>query len=129
MDDRSLSGRRAQAANDEGILRAARDVFIADPTAPIAAVAERANVGISAIYRRYPSKGALVGTLCAHGQEVYLKEVERALSETGDPRDVSVGWLRRIVEADTHALVVRLAGTFTRPPNTWSAPNGCASSA
>ena len=117
MDDRSLSGRRAQAAaNDEAILRAAQDVFIADPTAPIAAVAERANVGISALYRRYPSKEALVGTLCANGQEVYLEEVERALSETGDPRDVWVGWLRRIAEADTHALVVRLAGTFTPTP-------------
>ncbi len=117
MDDRSFSGRRAQAAaNDEAILRAARDVFLADPTAPIAAVAARANVGISALYRRYPSKEALVGTLCAQGQEVYLEEVERALAATGDPRDVWVAWLRRIVEADTHALVVRLAGTFTPTP-------------
>jgi len=114
LDDRSLSGRRAQAAaNDEVILRAARDVLIVDPTAPIAAVAERAGVGISAIYRRYPSKEALVGTLCAIGQDVYLEEVERALSQAGDPREVWVEWLRRIVEADTHALVVRLAGTFT----------------
>src|SRR5262245_52734737 len=109
-----LSGRRAQAAaNDEAILNAARDVFLTDPTAPIAAVAERANVGISALYRRYPSKEVLVGTLCAIGQEVYLEEVERALAETGDPWEVWVGWLRRIVEADTHALAVRLAGTFT----------------
>ena len=68
LDDRSLSGRRAQAAaNDEVILRAARDVLIVDPTAPIAAVAERAGVGISAIYRRYPSKEALVGTLGLSG--------------------------------------------------------------
>jgi len=117
LDDRSLSGRRAQAAaNDEVILRAARDVLILDPTAPIAAVAERAGVGISAIYRRYPSKEALVGTLCAIGQDVYLEEVERALSQAGDPREVWVEWLRRIVEADTHALVVRLAGTFTPTP-------------
>ena len=35
-----MSGRRAQAArNDTLILAAARDVFLADPTAPIAAVA------------------------------------------------------------------------------------------
>jgi len=114
MDERSLSGRRAQAAaNDEAIMRAAREVFLADPTAPISAVAERANVGISALYRRYPSKEVLVGTLCAQGQEVYLDEVERALAATGDPWDIWVGWLHRIVEADTHALVVRLAGSFT----------------
>ena len=52
-----LSGRRAQAArNDERILEAAREVFVADPEAPISAVAERAGVGISALYRRYASK-------------------------------------------------------------------------
>jgi len=43
-----LSGRRAQAArNDELILEAARAVFVADPGAPIAAVAQRAEVGIA----------------------------------------------------------------------------------
>ena len=113
-DDRPLSGRRAQAAmNDEGILRAAREVFVADPTAPIAAVAERAGVGISALYRRYASKEELLGRLCAEGQETYLAEVERALADDGDPWDTFVGWLQRIVDADTHAHTVRLAGTFT----------------
>jgi AcrR family transcriptional regulator len=114
MPDKRPSGRRAQAAaNDEAILRAAREVFVADPSAPIAEVAERAGVGIGALYRRYTSKDALIGTLCAIGQQVYLEEVELALAEEGDPWEVWVGWLRRIVEADTHALVVRLAGTFT----------------
>jgi AcrR family transcriptional regulator len=113
-DDRPLSGRRAQAAtNDERILRAAREVFVADPTAPVAAVAERAGVGISALYRRYASKEALLGQLCADGQETYLAEVERALADDGDPWDAFVGWLERIVDADTHAMTVRLAGTFT----------------
>jgi AcrR family transcriptional regulator len=113
-DDRPLSGRRAQAAtNDEVILRAAREVFVADPTAPIAAVAERAGVGISALYRRYASKEDLLGRVCAVGQETYLTEVERALADDGDPWRALVGWLQRIVEADTHAHTVRLAGTFT----------------
>ena len=35
--------------NDVGILDAARSVFLEDPSAPISAVASRANVGISAI--------------------------------------------------------------------------------
>lgn len=117
MPDRPLSGRRAQAAaNDETILRAAREVFVADPNAPVAAVAERAGVGISALYRRYPSKDALIGTLCALGQDVYLEEVERALAQDGDAWTVWADWLRRLVRADTHALVVRLAGTFTPTP-------------
>jgi AcrR family transcriptional regulator len=56
-----LSGRRGQAArNDERILAAAREVFIADPKAPISAVAARAGVGISALYRRWPGKEDLV---------------------------------------------------------------------
>lgn len=113
-DDRPLSGRRAQAAlNDDAILRAAREVFVADPTAPIAAVAERAGVGISALYRRYASKEELLGRLCADGQETGLAELERALADDGDPWEAFVGWLQRIVDADVHALTVRLAGTFT----------------
>lgn len=112
-DDRPQSGRRAQAAaNDELILLAAREVFVADPSAPIAAVAERAGVGISALYRRYTSKEELLGTLCAVGQETYLAEVETALADAGDPWEAYVRWLHRIVDANTHALTVRLAGTF-----------------
>lgn len=41
-----------------------------------------------------------------------MAEVERALADDGDPWEVFVAWLRRIVDADTHALTVRLAGTF-----------------
>ena len=88
-------------------------MFVADPTAPIATVAERAGVGISALYRRYASKEDLLSHLCTEGQETYLAEVERALADDGDPWDAFVGWLQRIVDADTHAMTVRLAGTFT----------------
>ena len=112
--DHPLSGRQAEAAvNGERILEAARQVFIANPEAPIAAVATRAGVGISALYRRSAGKEELLGTLCAIGQETYLAEVVRALADDGDPWEVYVEWLRRIVDADTHALTVRLAGTFT----------------
>ena len=108
-----LSGRRAQAArNDESILSAAREVFVDDPSAPIAAVSQRAGVGISALYRRYPSKEALLGKLCSDGQGVYIAEAERALADDGDPWDAYADFLRRIVAADTHSLTVRLAGTF-----------------
>jgi AcrR family transcriptional regulator len=63
-----LSGRRKQAARNDGIiLDAARAVFVADPTAPIAAVAERAGVGISALYRRHGSKEDLLRRLCGDG--------------------------------------------------------------
>ena len=75
-----MSGRRAEAARNDGlILEAAREVFVADPKAPISAVSERAGVGIGALYRRYGSKEDLL----------------------------------RQLDADTHSLTLRLAGTFT----------------
>ncbi len=109
-----LRGRQAQAlSNDELILRAAREVFLADPTAPIAAVAERAGVGIGALYHRYASKEDLLRTLCKNGQQIYLAEVRRALASSSGPWEAFTEFLRRIVAASTHGLTVRLAGTFT----------------
>ena len=109
-----LSGRRAQAArNDQRILDAARQVFVTDPTAPIAAVADHAGVGMSALYRRYPSKQDLLARLAGDGLRRYHTEAEAALADHGDPWAAFTRFMRRIVDADTHALVLRLAGTFT----------------
>ena len=115
MADRAapLRGRQAQAAhNDELILRAAREIFLADPNAPISAVAERAGVGIGALYHRYAGKEDLLRTLCRNGQEIYLTEIRRALASDAEPWAAFTGFLRRIVAANTHGLTVRLAGTF-----------------
>jgi AcrR family transcriptional regulator len=61
-----LSGRQAEARrNDRLILEAAREVFVEDTDAPISAVAERAGVGIGALYRRYASKEELLRRLCS----------------------------------------------------------------
>jgi AcrR family transcriptional regulator len=109
-----LSGRRAQAArNDQRILEAAREVFVADPGAPISAVAAHAGVGISALYRRYRSKEDLLRRLSGDGLRRYIAEAEAALADHGDPWEAFAGFLRRIVDADTHSLTLRLAGTFT----------------
>jgi AcrR family transcriptional regulator len=116
MNDQSqprLSGRRAQAAaNDARILDAAREVFVANPEAPIAAVAARAGVGISALYRRYPSKEDLLRQLCSDGLDRYVAEAEAALAQSGDGWEIFVDFVRRIVDADVHSLTVSLAGTF-----------------
>ncbi len=109
-----MSGRKAQAArNDRLILGAAREVFVADPKAPISAVAERAGVGIGALYRRYGSKEDLLRRLSAEGLHRYITAVEDALADDGDVWAAFAGFMRRIVEADTHSLTLRLAGTFT----------------
>jgi AcrR family transcriptional regulator len=118
MTDRpstALSGRRAEAArNDERILAAARAVFVDDPKAPIASVAEHAGVGISALYRRYPSKEDLLRRLCADGLERYIAVAEAALArdEPGAEWESFAAFMDGIVEADTVSLVQPLAGTF-----------------
>jgi AcrR family transcriptional regulator len=111
---KALSGRQAQAArNDQVILEAARAVFIDDPGAPIAAVAERAGVGISALYRRYASKEDLLRRLSRDGLARYIAAVEAALADQGDAWTAFASFMRRAVDADTHSLTLRLAGTFT----------------
>jgi AcrR family transcriptional regulator len=109
----STSGRKAQAKrNDERILDAARKVFLANPDAPISAVAAEAGVGISALYLRYRNKDELLRQLCSDGLQRYIAETEAALADRGDVWIAYSGFMRRIVEADTHSLVRRLAGTF-----------------
>jgi AcrR family transcriptional regulator len=109
-----LGGRRAEAArNDDRILAAARAVFMADPAAPISAVAARAGVGVGALYRRYPSKEELLRRLCAEGLQRYVAVVEAALADEGDVWEAFAGFMHAAVEADTNSLTTRLAGTFT----------------
>src|SRR3954469_6478379 len=107
------SGRRAQAArNDTLILDAARDVLVANPSAPIAEVAKRAGVGISALYRRYPSKKDLLRELCADGLRRYIGAAEAAMADGGDAWQAFASFMQRVVSADAATLTQRLAGTF-----------------
>ena len=116
-----MSGRQAQAArNDQLILEAARAVFIDDPSAPISAVAERAAVGISALYRRYASKEELLRKLCQDCLDRYIAAAEAALADEGDPWATFAAFMRRCVEADTHSLTLRLAGVFGTSPLTFT---------
>ncbi|WP_206051019.1 TetR/AcrR family transcriptional regulator [Nocardioides speluncae] len=115
-----MSGRKAQAArNDEAILEAARAVFIANPEAPIANVAERAGVGISALYRRYPSKEELLAKLCLDGLRTYVAVAEEAVADEGDAWESFARFMRNAVDAGTSALTVKLAGTFTPTQEHW----------
>ena len=121
-----MSGRRAQAArNDELIMNAAREVFVADPTAPIAAVADRAGVGISALYRRYGSKEDMLRRLCADGLSLYIRIAEKALDSADPPWETFVTFARAVVAADTHAMTISLAGTFTTTPELMDLAQRC----
>src|SRR4051794_41649665 len=111
----STAGRAREAArNDETILAAARAVFLEDHRAPISAVAERAGVGISALYRRYAGKEDLLRTLCHDGLQWFIAEAEQAQRQTDDWTAFET-FVRGVVDADVHSLTVHLAGTF--PPS------------
>jgi len=117
---RQAGGRTREAnANDESILQAAREVFAADPAAPISEVAARAGVGMAALYRRYPSKEHLLAFLCAEGQRTYLAKAEVALAQAGDGFEIFCEFLRRVVATEAHILSGRLAGTFTPTEIHW----------
>jgi AcrR family transcriptional regulator len=113
-----MSGRRAQAArNDLLILESAKAVFLADPGAPITAVAKHAGVGISALYSRYASKDDLLRTLCTEGLQRVIAETQRALADDRDSWTTFEDYMRRCVEADTSSMTLALAGTFTPTPD------------
>jgi AcrR family transcriptional regulator len=108
-----MDGRKAQAArNDTAIVEAARAVYAADPEAPIAAVAARAGVGISALYRRYPSKEQLLRKLCGDGLRESIAAAEAALADDGDAWKVFRRYMQRVVDADAYTLSSRLAVTL-----------------
>ncbi|WP_238007741.1 helix-turn-helix domain-containing protein [Dactylosporangium sp. AC04546] len=107
-------GRKGQARrNDTVILEAAREVFLDDPKAPIAAVADRAGVGISALYRRYAGKEDLLRTLCHDGLKRFSQEADDAGRAHEDGWAALRAFLEGVVDADVHSLTVHLAGTFT----------------
>jgi AcrR family transcriptional regulator len=115
MPSRSLSpqsarGRQAEARrNDLAVLEAARDVFTAlGADAPIAAVAERAGVGMGTLYRRYGSKTELLQRLCLLAMEQALEAAEEAL-KADDPWTGLAGYIAACIELRSGALA-SLAG-------------------
>lgn len=119
-----MSGRRRQAGrNDDAILAAAREVFLADPDAPMAQVGARAGVGMSALYRRHASKQDLLRALAHDALSRYLDDLRQALEELGEgDTDPDTAWsaytacLMRVVDGRSQALAQRLAGTFHPTP-------------
>jgi AcrR family transcriptional regulator len=108
-----LSGRRAQARrNDPRIRRAAREVFTAHPDAPMSAVAARAGVGISALYRRYANKEDLLRQVARDGLQQYLDEAGAAVADDRDPWTAFADFMARLLDAQTVAITMNLAGMF-----------------
>jgi AcrR family transcriptional regulator len=105
-------GRQAEARrNDQSILEAALDVFTEDLRAPMSAVAKRARVGQASLYRRYPSKAALLASVCERGMSEMHEAALAALESSGDPWDAFSGFLRWYLESGTPRLA-GLLGSF-----------------
>jgi AcrR family transcriptional regulator len=106
-------GRQEEAArNDEALLGAARVVFaVHGADAPVALIAERAGTGIGSLYRRYPTKEALLQHLCLAAMEDTIVAAEAALA-ADDPWRGLAGFLERCATARTGAFV-SIGGTIT----------------
>ncbi|GAA1984194.1 helix-turn-helix domain-containing protein [Amycolatopsis minnesotensis] len=103
--------RRSDAyRNDERILVAAREVFAElGVDAPVSAIAERAGVGMSALYRRYPSKDDLMRAIMRDTMERTEREAVRAL----DVPDAWAGFLGFVHACtDTGIGVPGISGAF-----------------
>lgn len=121
-----LPGRQREArANDTAILAAAREVFaLQGHGAPISEVAQRAGVGVGSVYRRYPTKEALVEAL----HVAAVEEVADLAATVADARQQATG--SDVARDDPHddgAVATFLArhitgatGPLLRPPGAQS---------
>lgn len=109
-----MSGRRAEAArNDQRVLQAAREVLTVAPDAPLSLIARRAGVGIGSLYRRYPSREALVAELCLAGVRHVEAQARVALDRSRSyPWAAFVGFMTGSLAEGAALLIAGLAGTF-----------------
>jgi AcrR family transcriptional regulator len=101
-------------------------VFVADPGAPITAVAKHAGVGISALYTRYGSKEELLRTLCTDGLQTVVRETEAAIERVKQGEDhwqVFADFMRNLTDADTSSLTRAFAGKFAPTPEMYALAN------
>jgi AcrR family transcriptional regulator len=81
--DRARPALRSDAERNRAqIIRAARDAFAESGLeVPLHAVARRAGVGIGTLYRRFPTRGALIAAAYAEEMQEFARAVEVALDE------------------------------------------------
>lgn len=113
---RPRRGRYAEAErNDLLVLAAAREVFAARGAgATVAAIAERAGVGMGSLYRRYGSKDELLRHLCTMAMEQVIEAAGAALADA-DAWAGLAGYVRSCVAQGSGALAP-LAGTIETTP-------------
>jgi AcrR family transcriptional regulator len=114
-------GRQAEAErNDRRVLEAAQiEVARHGADATVAAIADRAGVGIGSLYRRYGSKEDLLRNLCVQAMDSTIEAAQAALAEP-DAWAGLAGYVRTCVAQRTGALGP-LAGTIATTRPMWTA--------
>ncbi|HLU57697.1 MAG TPA: helix-turn-helix domain-containing protein [Pseudonocardia sp.] len=112
-------GRYNEAArNDRAVLEAAREVFLTEGfDAPVSAIAERAGCGVGSLYRRYPTKEALLQRLCVLAMEQAVEAAEAGL-RCPDPWTGLRQYIVDCVAFGSGALAP-LAGRIATTPEMW----------
>jgi AcrR family transcriptional regulator len=101
-----LSGRRREAQrNDARLLPAAREVLARDPRTSMAELAEQIGMGIGTLYRRYPSKEALLADVCASGMQEMITLTEAELDDSRDSWAVFESHMLRSIEHNAGSLM------------------------
>jgi AcrR family transcriptional regulator len=92
-------GRQPEARrNDRAVLDAAREVFaVHGPDASVAQVAAQAGVGMGSLYRRYPTKEALLQHLCQSSMDQQVAAAGRALARGRDPWEALAAFVTECV--------------------------------
>lgn len=109
--------RRDARANRERILAAARECFADEGVdAPVEAIAQRAGVGMGTLYRRFPTKDALVEAVIDEALDAFVAAAEAGLA-ADDPWTGFTGFVERVLElhAENRALREVLPGTGHGP--------------
>lgn len=116
----SLPGRQSEARqNDSRIRRAAWEVLTEQGAqAPVSAIAQRAGVGIGALYRRYPAKEDLIRQVCVDSMELTVRLASEALGRT-EAWPAFVEFMHRCRENSVGGLS-HLTGSFTVDDDTWA---------
>ncbi len=101
-----LSGRRPEASvNDVRVLAAAQDVLTVAPQTSMSEIAARAGVGVGSLYRRFPSRDALVRRLLVEGMDAIVGAARDALERVdADPWDAFEGFVHEASQARAGSL-------------------------
>lgn len=106
-------GRQGEAAeNDRRVLEAAMKVLIANPKAPVTAIAAEAGVGVASLYRRFSGREELARQLAIHAMgEIELTAAKALTRVEADPWGAFTLFLSEALEVGAGSLSA-FAGTF-----------------